>query len=272
MHTYEDLASLSEYYYKHLCRTLPQWATAVAYYYGVERQVAISKHDASEIVSSLSYKGLEFRYYAGYGTVNLQVLRPYPRISWVDDPYTLQVLSRSECSEILPSKILQAAQYIDSYLRTVFDGAARSNTIAACYGCNMDRRRYQGRLGADRMEPDFPLLDVCNAFADKWLCAECQEMFSLTSPPPQPISNKPAKGERAKMSVSVRFTVLERDRFTCKTCGRSPLSGDPIKLHVDHIYPVSLGGKTHVDNLHTLCNECNLGKSDKVIEQLVSRA
>ena len=34
------------------------------------------------------------------------------------------------------------------------------------------------------------------------------------------------------------------------------------KLHVDHIKPVSKGGKTVRDNLRTLCEDCNLGKRD----------
>ena len=36
-----------------------------------------------------------------------------------------------------------------------------------------------------------------------------------------------------------------------------------VKLHVDHIKPVSKGGKTELSNLRTLCERCNLGKSDK---------
>lgn len=35
---------------------------------------------------------------------------------------------------------------------------------------------------------------------------------------------------------------------------------------VDHIIPVAKGGKTVPKNLRTLCNVCNLGKSDKYEE------
>lgn len=68
--------------------------------------------------------------------------------------------------------------------------------------------------------------------------------------------------ERKKMSASLRYDVLKRDGFKCKICGAT--ADDGAKLHVDHIIPISKGGKTEMDNLQTLCERCNLGKSDKL--------
>lgn len=68
--------------------------------------------------------------------------------------------------------------------------------------------------------------------------------------------------ERAKMSDSLRYDVLKRDGFRCCICGATADSG--VKLHVDHIYPVSKGGRTEMKNLQTLCERCNMGKRDKV--------
>jgi hypothetical protein len=70
------------------------------------------------------------------------------------------------------------------------------------------------------------------------------------------------KKERALLSSSMRYDVLKRDSFTCIICGRSKRDG--VKLHVDHIFPISKGGKTIKSNLRTLCQECNLGKKDKI--------
>jgi 5-methylcytosine-specific restriction endonuclease McrA len=38
---------------------------------------------------------------------------------------------------------------------------------------------------------------------------------------------------------------------------------DGVKLEVDHIKPISKGGKTVLNNLQTLCMDCNRGKSNK---------
>ncbi len=70
-----------------------------------------------------------------------------------------------------------------------------------------------------------------------------------------------AQFERQKMTPALRYEVLRRDNFRCKICGRSQEDG--VKLHVDHILPVSKGGKTEMNNLRTLCEDCNLGKKDK---------
>lgn len=70
------------------------------------------------------------------------------------------------------------------------------------------------------------------------------------------------KIERPKMSDSLRYDILKRDGFKCQICGASKTDG--VKLHVDHIIPVSKGGKTIYSNLRTLCDRCNLGKRDKI--------
>lgn len=71
------------------------------------------------------------------------------------------------------------------------------------------------------------------------------------------ISN--VKKERQKLTKKLRYQVLARDHGKCVICGRSAKDG--VVLHVDHIKPVSRGGKTELSNLRTLCSDCNLGKS-----------
>lgn len=66
--------------------------------------------------------------------------------------------------------------------------------------------------------------------------------------------------KRKAISKRMRFEVLKRDAFTCQYCGKQP--PDTI-LHMDHIKPVSKGGKNSLLNLVTSCVDCNLGKSDK---------
>lgn len=64
------------------------------------------------------------------------------------------------------------------------------------------------------------------------------------------------------VSLKLRFRVLTRDNFACKACGRSPANHPGLDLQVDHVVPYANGGETEVDNLQTLCRECNLGKSN----------
>jgi len=60
---------------------------------------------------------------------------------------------------------------------------------------------------------------------------------------------------RKALSVRKRFFVFKRDRYTCRICGRSG-----VVLEVDHIVPVAQGGSDALDNLQTLCFDCNRGK------------
>lgn len=70
--------------------------------------------------------------------------------------------------------------------------------------------------------------------------------------------------EHAKVTRAMRYDVLRRDGFRCVRCGRGREDG--VKLHVDHIIPVSRGGKSTMDNLQTLCEDCNCGKGNKYLE------
>jgi hypothetical protein len=61
--------------------------------------------------------------------------------------------------------------------------------------------------------------------------------------------------------LRLRFQVLTRDNFTCQVCGRSPAkSPGEVDLHVDHVIAESKGGPADLNNLRTLCQDCNIGK------------
>lgn len=80
---------------------------------------------------------------------------------------------------------------------------------------------------------------------------------------PKPDDSIGRSRERSAMTPSLRLAVLQRDGHACQSCGaRAP----EAKLHVDHKTAISNGGKTTMDNLQTLCKDCNLAKAAKVIE------
>ncbi|MGD0061147.1 MAG: HNH endonuclease [Verrucomicrobiia bacterium] len=60
----------------------------------------------------------------------------------------------------------------------------------------------------------------------------------------------------------LRFLVMRRDNFKCCIDGRSPATHPGTILEVDHIKAWDDGGETVMENLQTLCQQCNGGKSN----------
>ena len=65
------------------------------------------------------------------------------------------------------------------------------------------------------------------------------------------------KQERRLLTKDLRLTILERDNNTCQSCGYHAVGR---QMHIDHIIPVSKGGKTVESNLQVLCANCNMAK------------
>ncbi len=57
-----------------------------------------------------------------------------------------------------------------------------------------------------------------------------------------------------KFNQKVVFELIERDGYVCKICGATK------KLTVDHIIPVTKGGKNTLENCQLLCKSCNSRK------------
>lgn len=76
----------------------------------------------------------------------------------------------------------------------------------------------------------------------------------------------------------MKYKVFARDDYTCQECGFHPSPKDmkyqigvdpkPVKVYLtlDHIIPVSRGGKNQLDNVRTLCNKCNQERGDTALE------
>ncbi len=71
------------------------------------------------------------------------------------------------------------------------------------------------------------------------------------------------KHQRSRMTKELREAIKKRDGYTCQICGNSIEEEPNLLLEVDHIVPVSKGGKTEPDNLQTLCWKCNREKGGK---------
>jgi 5-methylcytosine-specific restriction endonuclease McrA len=58
-----------------------------------------------------------------------------------------------------------------------------------------------------------------------------------------------------------RREVLRRDKHSCQYCGNTK------HLTIDHVIPVSKGGKNTWDNVITACESCNNRKGDRTPQQ-----
>ena len=74
-----------------------------------------------------------------------------------------------------------------------------------------------------------------------------------------------AKEQRTMMTKKLREAIKTRDDFTCCNCGNSTHKEPNLLLEIDHIIPVSKGGRTEETNLQTLCWKCNRTKSNKIL-------
>lgn len=78
------------------------------------------------------------------------------------------------------------------------------------------------------------------------------------------IWNSLCRVERGKVSNKLRFKIYERDNHRCRNCG---ISDDYENLEIDHIIPISKGGKSIEENLQTLCKSCNKQKGNTYIKK-----
>lgn len=75
----------------------------------------------------------------------------------------------------------------------------------------------------------------------------------------QKLLSKEDKSSQRKEASLLRKQVLERDDFTCQSCGLN-MRDTPTIAHVDHIVPLSKGGLSTMENLQVLCANYNMLK------------
>jgi 5-methylcytosine-specific restriction endonuclease McrA len=69
-------------------------------------------------------------------------------------------------------------------------------------------------------------------------------------------------------SKGIRFSrqnLYIRDLFQCQYCGET---FEPYDLNIDHVIPLSKGGKTNWENCATSCKKCNHNKGNKLIKPI----
>jgi len=97
---------------------------------------------------------------------------------------------------------------------------------------------------------DYPLKEWSKEISEKWRVKLSRKL--------NPKKNNSKK--RDPIETRLRHEVFKRDNYKCIECGKS---NKDTTLHADHILPVSQGGTDELENLQTLCQACNLAKSNR---------
>lgn len=81
------------------------------------------------------------------------------------------------------------------------------------------------------------------------------------------VNTEPGPRRERGISKETRALVLDRDGFTCQSCGAvagepNPHDGRPTRLQLGHWIDKSQGGTDDADNLRALCSVCNEGAAN----------
>ena len=98
-------------------------------------------------------------------------------------------------------------------------------------------------------------------YCDETKCLDCEFYESDET-------NKNIKlnynGKRNPLPHNIRHEVFKKDNYRCVECSTTK---DKNTLHIDHIIPISRGGSDELDNLQTLCETCNLSKTNMIFKK-----
>lgn len=113
--------------------------------------------------------------------------------------------------------------------------------------------KRQLEIEIDKQYGDYPIVDIGDN--------RIGEEIELTSLPLYEICKiAPEYGKKIKDSVYAG-AKKPNGEYCCAECAKQ--SPHKALFQIDHIMPMSKGGKTTLDNLQLLCRPCNLKKSDK---------
>ena len=72
-------------------------------------------------------------------------------------------------------------------------------------------------------------------------------------------------GNTERISREELTVLFKEANYTCRNCG---LTEPQIKLTVDHIFPLSRGGRNRIWNIQFLCVSCNTRKLNKLPSEI----
>lgn len=130
------------------------------------------------------------------------------------------------------------------------DKRERIGSVLACYGYKTDN---------EKRDFVFNLLNDMLEYMETGRITR-EHVSNYTVKQKSSKKSKSTRQKRKTLSKSIRHEVFKRDDYKCVECGATK---EDTVLHIDHIIPVSQGGSDELDNLQTLCESCNLSKSNR---------
>jgi 5-methylcytosine-specific restriction endonuclease McrA len=137
------------------------------------------------------------------------------------------------------------------------------NAISGCSReADLERKRKHAKSFHEKNKNTKYRHDVCNICFEKFIettpwtrfCKKCT------------LEKRREYEQGRKKLWRIRFKVLDRDNFTCRYCGRK---SPEVMLEIDHIQPKAKGGNNFINNLTTSCRECNRGKGDYILKNII---
>lgn len=133
-----------------------------------------------------------------------------------------------------------------------------------CDKCNEYAKSIQNKNYISLMEWKVSECEYCKS---KYKPKSCKQKFCSSVCRDLSIKEKQEKQEYTGW-YKLRFEIFKRDNFTCQYCWRN-VKEDWIKLNCDHVFPRNLWWDNSPNNLTTSCFECNIWKSDVMLENIL---
>lgn len=98
---------------------------------------------------------------------------------------------------------------------------------------------------------------------------ECQDIFKTESRHNIKSRRRLRIKKNGGFEFIIRDLVFESDKYECQICGRKTKrslrgTSEDLAPELDHVIPLSMGGKHIYSNVQTLCRRCNIKKSDNL--------
>ena len=160
---------------------------------------------------------------------------------------------KKECEELIQTSALKKRR-ANQFAMCIDDDNAY------CFSLCRDQTRYrQCNYVKESYKVSTTFYD--DSYNYEWLLARYHQLQSINFE--ATLSDYHRKEQRKMMTKQLRDQIAKRDHYTCRICGKRMPDG--VGLQIDHIVPVSKGGKSVPSNLQVLCSKCNGTKRARIV-------